>query len=173
MWRLQDVFHCISRFFAGLPSSGLLASFTGAECHTAQKKLGESGKEEERRGGEGSGVEGSKLGGSKALAKAARKGRGWRGEWREWKRRKTMHEDGERKKKSVVWREGERESFQSQFWNSALARKKGSARRKGGYHDDGGGWWFGLVVHVARRLTNHALQIAIKPIYTGVTERES
>ena len=82
-----------------------------------------------------------------------------------------MHEDGERKKKSGVWREGERESFQSQFWNSALARKKGSARRKGGYHDDGGGWWFGLVVHVARRLTNHALQIAIKPIYTGVTER--
>ena len=96
MWRLQDVFHCISRFFPGLPSSGLLGSFTGAECHTAQKKLGESG-EEERRGGEGSGVEGSRLGGSKALAKAARKGRGSRGEGREWKRRETMHEDGERK----------------------------------------------------------------------------
>ena len=52
MWRLQDVFHCISRFFPGLPSSGLLGSFTGAECHTAQKKagrIGEGGREARRR----------------------------------------------------------------------------------------------------------------------------
>ena len=95
MWRLQDVFHCISRSFPGLPSSGLLGSFTGAECHTAQKKLGESG-EEERRGGEGSGVEGSRLGGSKALvllAKAARKGREGKSEERE--RGKQCTEDEE------------------------------------------------------------------------------